>query len=99
MGRNDETTLASVKQAALQNTRGIWPVRATEAPNPKQTHLTDAEAKNIQTTATSAFPSKTTQLFKQSNKGHLSRTGKIERKLEALQLMRSLNENRAPEDD
>lgn len=97
MGRNEETTLASVKQAALQNAKGIWPVRANAVPPLQQEHLAGVENNNAQIAAPSNYPSKTTQLFKQSNKGHLSRTGKIEQKLNTLRMMRNLTENTTPE--
>ena len=99
MSRNEDNSLAAVKQAALQNAEGIWPVRANVARNLKQEHVTGIANRNAQGTDLPAHPSTTTQLFKQSDRRHLARSGKIERKLEALRLMRNLNDDSTPDND
>ena len=93
MSRNEETSLASVKQGALQNVRGIWPVRARAPVKMNQENSADLLIKNVESTAESTDEPRETQLYKQTDCRHSSRTIKIKKKLEALRLRRNLNEN------
>ena len=93
MSRNEETSLASVKQGALQNAKGIWPVRSKAEIVVTHTHTAELPSTNTHGSAASTDTTNRKQLYKQSNSQHLSRTNKIEKKLNALRLRRSLREN------
>ena len=93
MSRNEETSLASVKQGALQNIKGIWPVRARAPLKMHQEHPANLLLKNVGSTEESTDEPRKTQLYKQTNCRRSLRTIIIKKKLEARRLRRNLNEN------
>lgn len=89
MTRKEDGTLGGVKQRALQNVLGIWPIRERLEPasidEGDEVTGYDNSRKNIAVISSS----KTPLLYKQTNIHYLSRTEKIERRLNALRARRN----------